>query len=160
MSWTNRRGDPFICKVLLSRFLLLSTTSIWRQRRSEVSSTAAGIRSRIKSSSSQFENKILVLHWDGKIIQYLSGKTEDRLAIAISSPHEIPGQFLASPAIGDGKGITMANSVYDITNEYGFTSQVEAMVFDTTASNTGVYKGSNTMFEKKAGNSFVYEPLS
>ena len=58
------------------------------------------------------------------------------LAIAVSAPNSIPGQFLASPAISDGNGNTMADCVYNISEEYGFTSTVVAMVFDTKASNT------------------------
>ena len=42
----------------------------------------------------------------------------------------------------------MAEAVFDIGTEYGLISQMEAMVFDTTASNTGVYKGSGSIFEK------------
>ena len=55
----------------------------------------------------------------------------------MSSPNYIPGQFLASTVIADGTELTMANCGYDIAQEYAFLSQVEAMVFDTTASNTG-----------------------
>lgn len=41
----------------------------------------------------------------------------------------------------------MANAVYKVADEYGLVSLVEAMVFDTTASNTGIWKGSVTKFE-------------
>ena len=128
----------------------LSTSTIYRQRKSTVSSAAVAMKKRIKSYAfSDSENKFFVLHWDGKIIQYIDGSTEDRLAIALSAPNFIPGQFLASPAIADGKGNTMANCVYEITTEYGFLNEVEAMVFDTTASNTGAYRGSVSVYEKK-----------
>ena len=127
----------------------LSKSTIQRQRKSTITSDATKMRERIKSYAvSTDDKKFLVLHWDGKIIQYITGEKEERLAIAVSSPNYIPGQFLASPAIADGTGLTMANCVHSITQEYGFLSQVEAMVFDTTASNTGKWKGSVARFEK------------
>ena len=35
------------------------------------------------------------------MVQYITGDTEDRLAIAVSAPNFIPGQFIASPAMAD-----------------------------------------------------------
>ena len=132
----------------------LSKSTIYRQRKSTVTSAATGIREKIKSYAfSDSKHKFFVLHWDGKIIQYINGTTEERLAIALSAPNFIPGQFLAAPVIANGKGNTMANCVHEITTEYGFLNEVEAMVFDTTASNTGVYKGSVSGYEKKVCNS-------
>ena len=94
------------------------------------------------------EHDFVVLHFDGKIIKYLRGDTEDRLAIAISVPEFINGQFLASPAIPSGKGLAMSNCLTDVVNEYGFMRKIEALVFDTTASNTGVWSGATTRFEE------------
>ena len=127
----------------------LSKSTIHRQRKSTITSDATKMRERIKSYAfSQDGRKFLVLHWDGKIIQYITGENKERLAIAVSSPNYIPGQFLASPAIADGTGLTMANCVHSIAQEYGFLPQVQAIVFDTTASNTGKRKGSVGRFEK------------
>ena len=49
----------------------------------------------------------------------MNGDAEDRLAIAISSPNHIPGQFIASPAISDGSGETMGNCVFNKVAEFG-----------------------------------------
>ena len=102
------------------------------------------------------QGKFLVFHWDGKIIQLLSGETEDRLAIAISVPNIIPGQFLASLVIPDGTGLSMAKAVFELASEYCLLSKTEAMVFDTTASNTGQWKGSVSRFEKSEGRSLFW----
>ena len=131
----------------------LSISTIWRQRKSKVEADAASIRRKIKDlcKSDGYgagDYDFLVLHCDGKIIQYITGNTEDRLAIAISIPHAIPGQFLASPAIQNGKGDTMANCLAETLNEYGLLEKAEAVVFDTTASNTGVRQGCVFLFEK------------
>ena len=64
------------------------------------------------------DDLFIVLHCDRKNIQYLSGSTEGRLAIAISAPNSINGQFLASPVIEDGKGVTMANCLVQTLNIY------------------------------------------
>ena len=123
-------------------------STIHRQRRSTVHKNADLMRAKIKSHIKEEKEKFIVLHWDGKISQYLSGATEDRLAIAISAPNSIPGQFLASPVIAEGTGLTMSNCVFDIASDYGILFQVQAMVFDTTARNTGKHKGNVTLFEK------------
>ena len=114
-----------------------------------MTSTANNIRERVKKyASSETEHDFVVLHFDGKIIQYISGHCEDRLAICISVPNYITGQFLASPAMPSRTGIAMANSLNKTVSDFGLTSKVEAFVFDTTASNTGIWKGSVSRFEK------------
>ena len=92
-------------------------------------------------------NGFIVIRYDGKIIQLMSGYTEDRLAIALSAPNHISGQSLASPVIPDGTGESMANCVHNTLQEFGLLEKVEALVFDTPGSNTGRWKGSVT-FEK------------
>ena len=67
----------------------------------------------------------------------VSGNTEDSLAIAISSPNHVAGQFVASPYIPDGMGHSMATCVYDKIHKFDLLDDVKAVVSDTTASNTG-----------------------
>ena len=98
------------------------------------------------SSFKEFTNTFLLVHFDGKIIQLMDGITEDRLVIALSSPCNLPGQFIASPAMSDGTGDTMARCVYGVINDLGLLDGVQALVFDTTASNTGRWNGSSTLF--------------
>lgn len=124
----------------------LSVSSIRRQRKQKIKLDASAIRETF-SSFKEFTNTFLVLHFDGKIIQLMDGKTEDRLAIALSSPCNLSGQFISSPAIPNGCGDTMAKCVYKVVSELGLLSSVHALVFDTTASNTGRLKGSSTLFE-------------
>ena len=125
----------------------LSISTIRRQRKSTVQSKANSMREKLKELHKS-DDLFIVLHCDGKIIQYLSGSTEDRLAIAISAPNSINGQFLASPVIEDGKGVTMANCLVQTLNTYELLDKVEAVVFDTTASNTGKWRGCVPIFER------------
>ena len=135
----------------------LSISTIFRQRRKEVQAKAGVIKEKIKLfGKTESCNVFLVLHWDGKIIQLLSGETEDRLAIALSAPNVIPGQFLASPVIPAGTGLCMSNAVHELTAEYGLRDKVRAVVFDTTASNTGCWRGSVTIFEKQLGRPILW----
>ena len=77
----------------------------------------------------------------------MDGKTEDRLAIAVSSPCNLSGQFIASPAIAEDTGDTMAKCVFKIMNDFELIESVGAVVFGTTASNTGQWRGSATLVE-------------
>ena len=124
----------------------LSVSTIRRQRKAAVQSHAKELRSTF-ATFKQFQDTFLVLHWDGKIIQLMDGKTEDRLAIAVSSPCNLSGQFIASPAIAEGTGDTMAKCIFKIMNDFELIESVGALVFDTTASNTGQWRGSATLFE-------------
>ena len=75
----------------------------------------------------------------------MTGEKEDCLAITMSSPNTIQGEFLGSP---DGTGLAMPNCVFQIVRNYNLLGDVHALVFDTTASNTGEWKGSDAMFER------------
>ena len=118
----------------------LSVSTIRRQRKAAVQSHAKELRSTF-ATFKQFQDTFLVLHWDGKIIQLMDGKTEDRLTIAVSSPCNLSGQFIASPAIAEGTGDTMAKCVFKIMNDFELIESVGALVFDTTASNTDQWRG-------------------
>ena len=135
----------------------LSLSTIRRQRRSEVSASAMNIRERVKDyARSKTENDFVVLHFDGKIIHYITGEEDDRLAVCISVPNMIPGQFLASPGMPDGKGKTMSTNLNNVIEEFGLTPKVEALVFDTTASNTGVWRGATSLLEKTLGRAMFW----
>ena len=134
----------------------LSVSTIYRQRRKEVQVQAGLIKEKIKQFGSDHSDAFLVLHWDSKIIRLLDGDKEDRLAIALSAPNVVPGQFLGSPVVPDGTGLSMSNAVYDLGVQYGLIERVRAVVFDTTASNSGCWKGSVTLFEKRLGRSILW----
>ena len=133
----------------------LSVTTIKRQRRRKIEVEAGTIRDSF-SSFKDFNDTFLVFHFDGKIIKLMDGKTEDRLAIAVSSPGNLSGQFIASPAISDGHGDTMAKCVFKVASDYQLIHSIQALVFDTTASNTGKWRGSSTKFELMLGRPLLW----
>ena len=107
----------------------LSLSTIQRQRRSEISASANSIcKGIIDYAVSETEHDFVVLHFDGKIIQYVSGDTEDRLAIGISVPNFMKGQFLASPAMPSGKGASMANCVEQTVSKFNLTPKIEHVI--------------------------------
>ena len=81
----------------------LSTTTIHRQRQDYVKKAAKDLRTSLEIPEH------VVVHWDGKIVQVMSGLTEDRVAVVISSTDGMAGQFLASPAIPNGTGRAQAD---------------------------------------------------
>ncbi len=100
----------------------------------------------------------VVIHWDGKIIQVMSGLTEDRVAVVLSSTSGIAGQFLASPVIPKGTGCAQATAVYEICRQWALTigNAIKAMCFDTTASNSGYRSGAAVLLEIMIGYSIFY----
>jgi hypothetical protein len=98
----------------------------------------------VKTNSKEFKDNFkcpehVIVHWDGKIVQVMSGLTEDRVAIVISSTDGLSGQFLASPAIPSGTGRAQAVAVHDVCLQWEITENICAMCFDTTASNSGCH---------------------
>ena len=73
----------------------------------------------------------------------------------MSVPNKVSGQFLASPAIPSGSGENMSNSLRKTVDAFGLLPNVEALVFNTTASNTGVWRGATSRFEKSLGRSVL-----
>ncbi len=83
----------------------LSKSTIHRQR-------TKTIKTKAKERKQNFEcPDHVVIHWDGKIVQVMSGLTEDRVAVVLSSTSGITGKFLAS-AIGSGTGRAQADAVF------------------------------------------------
>ena len=97
------------------------------------------------------KDSILALHWDEKLMTDLSRNKAERLAILVSSfPHCPEGKLIHVSTTADGKGATMADEIVKKIEEYGLGEhKFGSLVFDTTASNTGVRKGAATILEIK-----------
>ena len=84
----------------------------------------------------------LVVHWDEKILPFLTGKkTVDRLPVLVSGK-DFPKvgescQLLGVPRIEAGTGIAQAAAVNHLLETWHVKDRVVGMVFDSTASNTG-----------------------
>ena len=102
----------------------------------------------IKDNFGGHELNAAVIHWDGKLLQAVTGKEMvDRLPIIITNGDS--EQILAVPFLESGTGAFTAGAVYETLCEWGLRDIVKACCFDTTAVNTGKDNGSCILLEKK-----------
>lgn len=119
----------------------VNTSSIRRQR--------IKCRQKIAESlKSVFKPEVpLTIHWDGKMIEDISGhEIVDRLPILVSG--KSVDQLLAVPKLASGTGESAASAVYKTLLTWGLSEHVKCMSFDTTASNTGPRNGACILLKK------------
>ncbi|KAG8193947.1 hypothetical protein JTE90_011497 [Oedothorax gibbosus] len=122
--------------------LSLSRTTVRARRQKFREQRANIIKNRFQNSD--FSNA--VLHWDGKLVSHSSNKDAERLAVLISCGDE--EQLIGVPEIENSKGLSQAKAVFSEINKWGAAEKIEAMCFDTTAANTGCWKGTCTLLEQ------------
>lgn len=92
----------------------------------------------------------LVIHWDGKVLPDLIGKTKvDRIAVIVSCNGT--SKFLGAPKVAPATGQNIANVVYDTLKKWTIVDRVVGMSFDTTSTNSGVNNGAAVLLEKTIG---------
>jgi len=95
----------------------------------------------IKSKLSDIDLDFVVIHWDSKILTIITGKSNiDRLPVVATAPGV--EQLLGVPGLTSCMGSEVSSAVYDILLEWSLEDKIQAMVVDTTASNTGRLKDS------------------
>ncbi|KAG7160466.1 hypothetical protein Hamer_G001725 [Homarus americanus] len=82
-----------------------------------------------------------VVHWDGKLVKNVVGEEEHRQAIFISGRGHEEGKLLAFLPVKDGTGLTQARATARAIEDWSCASNVKALCFDTTSSNTGRVQG-------------------
>jgi hypothetical protein len=109
----------------------------------------------LKLKSEFNPHKPLVLHWDGKLMQDLTGDEKvDRLPIIVSGSGT--EQLLCIPKLSTGTGKAMADAIIDTLSEWGLADSIKALSFDTTSSNTGRMNGACTLLEQHLGRSVLH----
>lgn len=99
--------------------------------------------------------KPMVLHWDGKLMEDLTGDEKvDRLPIIVSGSGT--EQLLCIPKLASGTGKAMADAMMDTVSDWGIVDSIKALSFDTTSSNTGRMNGACTLFEQHLGRSVLH----
>lgn len=80
--------------------------------------------------------KVLVLHWDGKLLpdNETAGKIE-RLPIIVTGLDT--EQLLGVPKLKSGTGENCAKALISAINDWGVSDRIKALCFDTTSCNTG-----------------------
>lgn len=101
--------------------------------------------------------QVFVLHWDGKLLPDTKGREKvDRLALVVTG--ENCQKMLEIPKVENGTGEKMAESIHEFLHLWKMEKLVEIVCFDTTASNTGIHRGSAYLLEKKLGRSLLFFP--
>ena len=98
------------------------------------------------------------VHFDGKLIQDLTGTLQENLAILVSgAPHYLEGKILSVSKLMDedgnptSTGEAQAWAVQVEIKAWGLENAIVAVVFDTTASNTGKYRGATVRLQQFLG---------
>ncbi len=128
---------------------VISKSSSDRHRKKEVESLAMKIKKDFIADIPEH----VILHWDSKVIQYVDHHTDDRLAVVVSSPSDgTKPMFIASPLIPDSTGLSQKQALVNVVLDWNIPKEnIVGLCWDTTASNTGAYKGSATLFERYTG---------
>jgi len=121
---------------------------IYRRERSEL------IKLRFKESAPNY----VVVHWDGKLLPdtKMRNTTVERLPIVITSTNI--EQIINVPQLERSTGKEQAAAVCSALQEWGLCDIVQALCFDTTASNTGRLNGACILIEQKLGKDLLYLP--
>jgi hypothetical protein len=94
--------------------------------------------------------KHCTLHWDGKLIPDIKKQNKDRLAILVSGmPKYEEGKLLGVSIISSSTGEEQAKATYNMAEKWQLTDHVRALVFDTTASNSGWRIGACVLLERR-----------
>ena len=129
----------------------LSRSTVRRARKSNRQNYALQKRNDFVPSAPLF------LHWDGKMLPGLTrvhADRENRVAVVVSwKNNEI---LLGAPHIPSGTGKDHANVCIELLYKWNIAEQVRGLVFDTTASNTGINTGACTLIEKALGRELVW----
>ena len=99
-----------------------------------------------------------IVHFDGKLIKDLTGTLQENLAILVSgAPHYLEGNILTVSKLMDedgnptSTGEAQAWAVQVEIKAWGLENAIVAVVFDTTASNTGKYRGATVRLQQFLG---------
>ncbi|ESN94365.1 hypothetical protein HELRODRAFT_164196 [Helobdella robusta] len=118
-------------------------------------------RVQVKRSRKSFDvpstlcNVPLAVHWDGKLLLDLTGNQKvDRLPIVVAGAGV--EKLLSVPKLESGTGERQATEVHECLLEWNLEESVKALVFDTTASNSGKKNGACTLLQQKLGRNVLH----
>ena len=123
----------------------LSRSTVRRARKSNRQNYALQKRNDFVSTAP------LLLHWDGKMLPRLTrvhADRENRVAVVVSWKNN--EMLLRASHISSGTGKDHVNVCIELLYKWNKAEQVKGLVFDTTASNTGVNTGACTLIEKSS----------
>ncbi|KAG0728430.1 hypothetical protein GWK47_032474 [Chionoecetes opilio] len=137
----------------------LSVNTTGRRRQSARLEKAADIT---KWQLGDITSKMYALHWDGKLIKSLMhvGKDMERVAVILTGTD---GQEVLLSIVGMEGRSTAENEaakIIQVLNDHPLdTSRIGALVFDTTAVNSGVWSGVVTWIENSTKETLRHDYL-
>ena len=101
----------------------------------------------------------LVVHWDGKIMADTTNKADpkskvDGLAVVVTG-RELE-KILGIVKLPSGTGTAQTSATHQLLELWSVTSDVVAMCFDTTSTNTGTVKGARSLLEFHLNKNLIY----
>ena len=99
-------------------------------------------------------DKEIQLHFDGKSVQqFIDGKvkTKERIAVIASSPTMQKDVLLDS-----SKGADQVKGILPLIEKFDIADNIFAVNMDSTASNTGKWRGSATILQKEINQAYIY----
>ncbi|KAL4144007.1 hypothetical protein QTP88_006252 [Uroleucon formosanum] len=133
--------------------LVINRTSIRRSCLCFRKERAENIRNKYKLSI----DDSVTIHWDGNLLPSLIEKHNvDRLPIVASCNGK--EQLLGVPALDTGTGADQANAIFQTLEDWCITDNIQALCYDTTASNTGRIKGACILLEQLLQPNILYVP--
>ena len=104
---------------------------------------------------SESKNGPWTVHWDGKLLQDITGlESVDRLPILVSSFET--EQLLQIPKLISGTGLNIANAVFKSLQDWKLLQKINSMCFDTTSTNTGIHNGACVHLETHLKKKLLY----
>lgn len=100
----------------------------------------------------------VIVHWDGKLLPANNNTNHrvERLPIVVKS--ENLEQFIAVPELERSTGRKQASAACNALQDWGLPTIVEAICFDTTASNTEQFNGACVLIEMTLEKNLLYLP--
>ncbi|KAG7160665.1 hypothetical protein Hamer_G029582, partial [Homarus americanus] len=96
----------------------------------------------------------LLLHWDGKLLPDVQNTTASRIAIVVTFNGQ--EKLLGVPKKERETGEAQAEACLEATKSWNVEKLVKGLVFDTTASNTGLHRGACVRIEDELEQELVW----
>ena len=117
--------------------------------------TAAMIKEVFKD---KIKDKFVVLHFDGKSVEEITDSrklTNERIAVVITGPELEGEQVLGVVVAPSSKGSDQERAIIALLQEWEVTERIVALCCDTTASNTGQWRGACVLLQETLGRSLL-----
>ena len=93
--------------------------------------------------------KHVTVYCDGKILKLPAGVTSDRCCVYFSGANaEKIIKLLGVPEIPNGTGTSQEKAVEELLMSWDLFEEITGIVYDTTASNTGEWRGACVLIEQ------------